>query len=213
MSANERDINLHAESHLGEEGLPSYDEVVTGDKHFKEGKGLASSSETAERDNHIVPSYNKNNIIPHPNNNLNAESGESSNELHCVTNSDESKIRNINNITNSLQQKESTTYVVSNTRSCTLRLKSAGFTEKGSKKNKVTESSKNITHNELEIKNLHIIDISRNIVWYFEIIQFINLRRKNKKSNIVLIPYNLIEKKLREQQPDLHQRFLHLLRR
>ena len=37
-------------------------------------------------------------------------------------------------------KKEATTYVISNTRSCTLQLKSSGFVEIGSKKNKVIKS-------------------------------------------------------------------------
>ena len=48
---------------------------------------------------------------------------------------------NAQNIIPGIEQKrEPTTYVISNTRSCTLQLKSTGFVEIGSKKNKVFQN-------------------------------------------------------------------------
>ena len=154
MSANVRDINLHAENDLGE-GLPSYQAVIGGrseadclklaqldaqnteewDNNFSDGKSSNSTNKLASqivRDRHIVPSNNCNKKFS-SNGSISDIKG-SSNELQ-----DESfySSRSTNTLAHSLQKKEPTTYVISNTRSCTLQLKSAGFVEIGSKKNKV----------------------------------------------------------------------------
>jgi len=158
MSANERDINLHAENELGE-GLPSY-QVVIGERSEADlllstqinsydtdlrvtnpsaGKTSNTTNKLASQvvhDSHIVPSSNTNKNFS-SNGSISNIKG-SSNGLH-----DESffSSKSTNNLDHSFQKKEPTTYVISNTRSCTLQLKSAGFVEIGSKKNKVIRNT------------------------------------------------------------------------
>ena len=164
MSANERGINLQAENDLGE-GLPSY-QVAIGERsetdRFKINKEdsngnsegniqdikiygsnsdtlALSKAETISDNKHIVPSNN--NTTKHcktgaPNSALESNLK----DLKDIPNSNESQDILSNISTKNLvpePKKEPTTYIISNTRSCTLQLKSSGFVEIGSKKNKV----------------------------------------------------------------------------
>jgi hypothetical protein len=154
MSANERDINLHAENELGE-GLPSYQVVIGGrseadllkstqiDTYDTElcltnpsaGKSSNTTNKLASQvvcDTHIVPSSNSNKNFSSNGSisNIKGSSNGLQDESFCSS-------KSTNNLAHSFQKKEPTTYVISNTRSCTLQVKSAGFIEIGSKKNKV----------------------------------------------------------------------------
>ena len=170
MSANERDINLHSKNDLGEDGLPSYHQVVIGGRREedlcesnkenttnetsgrRDDEILLSSREENNakeltllqqhmRDSPIVPPNKENSDHPCGDNNSSKRNVEPSNELKSITCCTESynfpSSLSTNNQSRQHQKNECTTYVISNKKSCTLQVKSAGFVEIGNKKNKV----------------------------------------------------------------------------
>ena len=149
MSGNERGINLQTENDLGE-GLPSYQVAIEEESRFDELKENKENT-NGKSDASFLKS---NNGITNNNTKKTGSSGESVsdsvqkpklNGSKDIPNSNESQ--NVSagfsaqNIIPGIEQKrEPTTYVISNTRSCTLQLKSTGFVEIGSKKNKVFQN-------------------------------------------------------------------------
>ena len=166
MSANERGIDLQTENDLGE-GLPSYQVAIgerSEADRFKSNKEDSNGNSDGNIQNfqsygcninelalskpqtitsdikHIVPSNNNTTTKSCNLGAPNSAPESNLNDLKDHTNSNESQNILANISTKNLipePKKEPTTYVISNTRSCTLQLKSTGFVEIGSKKNKV----------------------------------------------------------------------------
>ena len=155
MSANEPGINLHSDNNLGPD-LPSC-QVVIGrrdDLEATSNKICITKTDARNRNINIGPlrrqKINEAELLPQLKsycgnsfcNNLNEyrKTTEALNTTAGLKNNNESRSLPSNINTNNLcnQQQECTTYVISNTSSCTLRVKSAGFGELGNKKNKVS---------------------------------------------------------------------------